>query len=75
MTVVLELDKTLFESYVKPKSAVLVGIVRNGILDTTMDWYETPQPTGLCTLPPLPCPYGTLRRLHQRYVLTCSSCS
>ena len=46
MTVVNELDKTLFESYVKPKSAVLTGIVRGGVLDNAMDWYETPQPKG-----------------------------
>lgn len=46
MTVVQELDKTLFESYVKPKSAVLIAIVRNGVLDPDMDWYETPQPSG-----------------------------
>lgn len=46
MTVVQELDKTLFGSYVKPKSDKLVGIVRNGVLDPQMDWYETPQPTG-----------------------------
>lgn len=46
MTVVNELDKTLFESYVKPKADVLTGIVRGGILDTSMDWYETPQPKG-----------------------------
>ncbi|KAF9239346.1 exocyst complex component Sec5-domain-containing protein [Melanogaster broomeanus] len=32
--VVQELDKTLFDRYVKPKSAV-------------MDWYETPQPTEI----------------------------
>ncbi|KAI0702034.1 exocyst complex component Sec5-domain-containing protein [Cerioporus squamosus] len=44
MTVVQELDKTLFESYFKPKSAALTAIVRNGILDPQMDWYETPQP-------------------------------
>ncbi|THH00057.1 hypothetical protein EW026_g2443 [Hermanssonia centrifuga] len=44
MAVVQELDKTLFESYVKPKSAVLMGIVRDGVLDSSMDWYETPQP-------------------------------
>ena len=47
MTVVQELDKTLFESYIKPKSTVLTGIVRNGILDPQMDWYETPQPKGM----------------------------
>ena len=45
-TVVQELDKTLFESYVRPKAAVLMGIVRGGILDPSMDWYETPQPKG-----------------------------
>ncbi|CDO75740.1 hypothetical protein BN946_scf184921.g16 [Trametes cinnabarina] len=44
MTVVQELDKTLFESYFKPKSSALTAIVRNGILDPAMDWYETPQP-------------------------------
>ncbi|KAI0336755.1 hypothetical protein GY45DRAFT_1315389 [Cubamyces sp. BRFM 1775] len=44
MTVVQELDKTLFESYFKPKSAALTTIVRSGILDPEMDWYETPQP-------------------------------
>ncbi|KAI0674523.1 exocyst complex component Sec5-domain-containing protein [Trametes maxima] len=44
MAVVQELDKTLFESYFKPKSAALTAIVRNGILDPEMDWYETPQP-------------------------------
>lgn len=47
MTVVQELDKTLFESYIKPKSTVLMGIVRNGILDPQMDWYATPQPKGM----------------------------
>ncbi len=46
MTVVQELDKTLFESYFKPKSAALTAIVRNGILDPQMDWYETPPPKG-----------------------------
>ena len=48
MTVVNELDKTLFESYVKPKATVLMGIVRGGILDGSIDWYETPQPKGTC---------------------------
>ncbi|PIL27676.1 hypothetical protein GSI_10828 [Ganoderma sinense ZZ0214-1] len=44
MAVVKELDKTLFESYFKPKSTAITAIVRNGILDPQMDWYETPQP-------------------------------
>lgn len=47
MTVVQELDKTLFEGYVKPKANIVMGIIRNGILDSQMDWYETPQPTGI----------------------------
>ena len=46
MTVVQELDKTIFEGYVKPKASVVMGIVRDGILDPQMDWFETPQPTG-----------------------------
>lgn len=46
MNVVQELDKTLFDSYVKPKAGTLTGMVRNGILDPQMDWYETPQPRG-----------------------------
>lgn len=46
MTVVQELDKTLFGGYVKPKAAIVTNIVRRGILDSDMDWYETPQPTG-----------------------------
>ena len=53
MTVVQELDKTLFEGYVKPKASVATSIVRRGILDSDMDWYETPQPTGLF----LRCPF------------------
>lgn len=47
MTVVQELDKTLFDSYVKPKAVIVMGLVRSGILDSDMDWYETPQPTGM----------------------------
>lgn len=47
MTIVQELDNTLFESYIKPKAAVLMGMMRDGVLDPEMDWYETPQPRGL----------------------------
>jgi len=46
VTVVNELDKTLFEGYAKPKANIAMGILRSGILDRNMDWYETPQPTG-----------------------------
>jgi exocyst complex component 2 len=46
MTVVQELDKTLFEGYSKPKADNVTNIIRVGILDSGMDWYDTPQPTG-----------------------------
>lgn len=46
MTVVQELDKTLFEGYGKPKADNVTNIIRVGILDSGMDWYDTPQPTG-----------------------------
>ncbi|KAJ6486945.1 exocyst complex component sec5 [Mycena sanguinolenta] len=47
MTVVQELDKTLFEGYTKPKADYVTSILRNGILDSGIDWYETPQPTEI----------------------------
>ncbi|KAL1743983.1 exocyst complex component Sec5-domain-containing protein [Schizophyllum fasciatum] len=47
MTVVQELDKTLFESFVKPKGVAVMRILRSGILSSDMDWYETPQPTEI----------------------------
>ncbi|KAI0065245.1 hypothetical protein BV25DRAFT_1822396 [Artomyces pyxidatus] len=47
MTVVQELDKTLFDGYVNPKAAIATAQLRSGILDTAMDWYETPQPTEI----------------------------
>jgi exocyst complex component 2 len=46
MAVVAELDKTLFDGYVKPKSDMVTTVTRNGIDDPEMDWYQTPQPTG-----------------------------
>lgn len=48
MVVVKELDKTLFDGYVKPKAEALKEVMRGGILDPAMDWYDTPQPTGEC---------------------------
>ncbi len=46
MTVVQELDKSLFEGYVKPKVTLVTEIMRKGVLDPDMDWYETPRPSG-----------------------------
>jgi exocyst complex component 2 len=50
MTVVQELDKTLFDGYSKPKADNVTSIIRGGILESGMDWYETPQPTGMYRL-------------------------
>ncbi|GLB39153.1 putative exocyst complex component Sec5 [Lyophyllum shimeji] len=47
LAVVQELDKTLFDGYVKPKAKIAMDILRGGILDSNMDWYETPQPTEI----------------------------
>ncbi|KAJ7237307.1 exocyst complex component sec5 [Mycena haematopus] len=47
MTVVQELDKTLFEGYTKPKADNVTSIIRGGIIDSGMDWYDTPQPTEI----------------------------
>ncbi|KAF8189841.1 exocyst complex component Sec5-domain-containing protein [Mycena galopus ATCC 62051] len=47
MTVVQELDRTLFEGYTKPKADNVTSIIRGGIIDSGMDWYDTPQPTEI----------------------------
>ncbi|KAG0708035.1 exocyst complex component Sec5-domain-containing protein [Suillus ampliporus] len=49
MKSVTAMDKTLFDGYVKPKAAIVAAILRDGILDKEMDWYETPQPTEIRT--------------------------
>ncbi|KAI9568121.1 exocyst complex component Sec5-domain-containing protein [Boletus coccyginus] len=45
--VIQTLDRRLFDSYAKPKSGTVTNILREGILDREMDWYETPQPTEI----------------------------
>ncbi|KIL63509.1 hypothetical protein M378DRAFT_164391 [Amanita muscaria Koide BX008] len=47
LTAVQELDKTLFEGYAKPKAKTAATLLRSGILDSGMDWYETPQPAEI----------------------------
>ncbi|KAH7869129.1 exocyst complex component Sec5-domain-containing protein [Lentinula edodes] len=44
MTVIADLDTTMFQGYSKPRAAVVTSLVRGGILDESMDWYETLQP-------------------------------
>jgi hypothetical protein len=46
MTVVDQLDQTLFDKFLTPKVTIATGKLRGGILDPGMDWYDTPQPTG-----------------------------
>ena len=46
MTVVDQLDQTLFDKFLTPKVTIATGKLRGGILDPAMDWYDTPQPTG-----------------------------
>lgn len=36
----------MFQGYSKPRAAVVTSLVRGGILDESMDWYETLQPKG-----------------------------
>lgn len=40
------LDRTLFDDFVEKKAAAVNGIIRSGILDANIDWYEMPPPTG-----------------------------
>ncbi|KAJ3732617.1 exocyst complex component sec5 [Lentinula guzmanii] len=47
MAIIADLDQTMFEGYSKPRAAVVTSLVRGGILDESMDWYETPQPTEI----------------------------
>ena len=47
-----DLDSTLFGNYIKPKTEALLEIVRIGILDPTLDWFEMSQPTGTTLLLP-----------------------
>jgi len=67
MTVVTELDKTLFEGYIKAKSDVVTSIIRGGILDDQMDWYETPQPKEI-----RPYMYETLIAIVSVHAQVCS---
>jgi exocyst complex component 2 len=47
LRVMSELDKALFSGYIDVRSTHLVQQLRGGILDPSMDWYETPQPTEI----------------------------
>lgn len=46
MVVTDQLDKILFDDYVKRKSADVAKIIRKGVLGGTVNWYEAAKPTG-----------------------------
>ena len=46
MAVVDQLDKILFDDYVKRKSVDVARILRKGVLGGSIDWYNAPKPTG-----------------------------
>ncbi|BGO96556.1 Exocyst complex component SEC5 [Rhodotorula toruloides] len=45
MDVTEQLDKILFDDYVKRKSAEIAKIIRKGVLGGTVNWYEADKPT------------------------------
>jgi exocyst complex component 2 len=44
--VIRSVDRTLFEDYIKPKATVLTSLMRKGVIDSGVDWYDIPRPTG-----------------------------
>ncbi|CCA74454.1 related to Exocyst complex component Sec5 [Serendipita indica DSM 11827] len=43
--VVRGVDRTLFEDYIKPKARVLTGLIRKGVIESEIDWFNIPRPT------------------------------
>lgn len=71
MTIVTEMDKILFDYYIKQKSSALNKIVHDGILNSGIDWYDTPRPTGSSCSPSMA---RTRLNICQKYELTCTTC-
>jgi len=46
MEVTDQLDKILFDDYVKRRSEEVGRIIRKGVLGGMVDWYEAEKPTG-----------------------------
>ena len=49
MEVTDQLDKILFDDYVKRRSEEVGRIIRKGVLGGMVDWYEAEKPTGELT--------------------------
>jgi len=41
-----ELDKSLFDGYIKPRAEVIANKIYEAILAGHIDWYRAPQPKG-----------------------------
>jgi hypothetical protein len=52
MEVTDQLDKILFDDYVKRKSSQVAEIMRKGVLGGGIDWYEAEKPKGEFLNPP-----------------------
>lgn len=46
MSVTDQLDKILFDDYIKRKGADVAKIIRKGVSGGTVNWFEAPKPTG-----------------------------
>lgn len=46
MSVTDQLDKILFDDYIKRKSMEVAKIITKGVLGGAINWYEAPKPTG-----------------------------
>lgn len=42
-----EVDRALFDDYAKQTATNLTRLIREGIMDTNMDWLDTPRPSGM----------------------------
>ncbi|KAH7105187.1 exocyst complex component Sec5-domain-containing protein [Auriculariales sp. MPI-PUGE-AT-0066] len=49
MDVVQEMDRLMFDYYIKQKSATVNTILRDGIINSRIDWFDTPRPTEIRT--------------------------
>lgn len=44
--VIGQLDKILFDDYIKRKASALGRIIHEGVLGGKIDWFTAPKPTG-----------------------------
>ena len=44
--VVENMDRMVFEDYIKRRSQALVQVIQDGVLNGGIDWLDTPKPIG-----------------------------